>query len=88
LFSDDDDSLDEEDDDDPPWAIDWPIFIAEFLASSIAFLTFYLSPTCKSLSFHSSKFFNEVSIASMTSAGILLLNSSNCLFVVSYTLWA
>jgi len=57
--------------------------MAEFLASSMAFLTFYLSPTWRSLSFHSSKFFNEVSMASITSAGILLLNSSSCLLVVS-----
>ena len=39
-----DDSPDEEDDD-PPCDMDWPIFIAAFRQSSIAFLTFSLSPT-------------------------------------------
>ncbi len=68
--------------------MDWPIFIAAFLAPSIACFTLYLSLVCKSLSLNYSRVFKADYIASITSFGILLLNSSNCLLVVSYTLWA
>jgi hypothetical protein len=44
---------DEVEDEFPPWLIDCPIFIAAFLAPSIAALTLYLSAGCKSLSLYS-----------------------------------
>jgi hypothetical protein len=57
----DEDSL--EVDDEAPWLIDWPIFIAAFLAPSIACFTLYLSLACKSLSLYYYKVFNADSIA-------------------------